>query len=109
MEYEFVYDERLGIRLPYLYAEWETYARETQAEILFEWEAIRGTIPERIEELENEINEKQARLGQEEDFATSCQLNSEISELASIINDLWIWFRTRQTIEMTDEKNGTNE
>ncbi len=99
MAYEFVYDERLGIRLPRLQYEWERYSRETQARILFEWEAIRGTIPDRIKELEKRINEKQERLQQEEDFAVSCQLNHEISELASVINDLWIWFRMRQTLK----------
>lgn len=99
MAYEFVYDERLGIRLPRLQYEWERYSRETQVRILFEWEAIRGTIPDRIKELEKRINEKQERLQQEEDFAVSCQLNHEISELASVINDLWIWFRMRQTLK----------
>lgn len=100
MTYEFVYDKRLGIRLPYLEHEWEAYSRETQEHILLEWENVRGTIPDRIKEIEDEINRKQAKLGQEESFADSCNLNREIGELASIINDLWIWFRIRQTIEV---------
>lgn len=102
MTYEFVYDERLGICLPHLKYEWEMYSRETQARILFEWETIRGTILDRINELEALINEKQEKLGREEDFTVSCHLNHEISELASVINDLWIWFRTRQTIELNE-------
>ena len=31
-------------------------------------------------------------------FIRSCELNSEIGELASIINDLWIWDRTNEEI-----------
>jgi len=94
----FVYDERLGIRLPRLEHEWDTYSKETQALILAEWEKIRGTIPDRIQELEALIVEKQKQLEQEEDFSVSCQLNDEISELASIINDLSIWYRTQPAI-----------
>lgn len=102
MSYEFIYDERLGIRLPRLQQEWETYTEKTQERILLEWENIRGTIPDRIKEIENLINEKQEQLGREESFAASCKLNTEISELASVINDLWIWFRTRQNITTND-------
>lgn len=98
MSYEFIYDKRLGIRLPRVHREWETYSKNTQECILFEWEKIRGTIPDRIKEIEVLINEKQEKLGYEESFTASCELNSEISELASVINDLWIWFRTRQNI-----------
>lgn len=101
MSYEFIYDERLGICLPRIHGEWDAYSEEMQARILFEWEKIRGTIPDRIKEIEALINEKQEKLGHEENFAASCELNTEISELASIINDLWIWFRTRQRIAVT--------
>ena len=53
-------------------------------------------IPDRIKVLENSINIKQAQLSNESDFERSCQLNGEIADLASIINDLWLWFRTNQ-------------
>lgn len=94
----FIYDPKLKIRLPKLNKDWDLYSIPIQNNILAEWEKIRGGIPDRIAELENEINRKQADLNHEEDFLLSCQLNEEISNLASMINDLWIWFRMTQTI-----------
>ncbi|WP_042354800.1 hypothetical protein [Bacillus rubiinfantis] len=98
MEEHFSYDNRLGIYIPVLKLDWDEYSKEIQEEILLYWENIRGAIPDRIIELENEINQKQAQLNDENDFSRSCQLNSEIAELASIINDLWLWYRANQTI-----------
>ncbi len=98
MTYTFTNDGRLGIKLPLLEQSWNNYTKETQESILAEWETIRGKIPDRIKYLENEINDRQSQLYQEEDFERSCELNSEISELASIINDLWIWYRTNNHI-----------
>lgn len=97
MDY-FIYNERLGIELPKLDNEWKRYNSYTQQLILAHWEKVRGTIPDRIVELEHVINKKQAALNIEEDFAESCRLNSQISELASIINDLWIWYRTSEDV-----------
>ncbi|MEH7226433.1 hypothetical protein V7112_21685 [Bacillus sp. JJ1566] len=94
----FHFDERLGILLPYLEKEWEEYKEETQQYILLQWEEIRGHIPDRIAEIETVINEKQDHLGNELNFERSCELNNEISECASIINDLWIWYRMNQGI-----------
>lgn len=98
MEQYFIYDERLGILLPKLEKDWEDYSEAEQQAILLRWETIRGTIPDRIAELEKIISKKQDELSEESDFARSCQLNSEIAELASVINDLWIWYRLNQTI-----------
>lgn len=98
MKEHFSFDQRLGIFLPDMTEEWDDYSKDTQQEILFNWEQIRGSIPDRIFELENEINHKQAQLSDENIFARSCQLNSEIAELASIINDLWLWYRANQTL-----------
>lgn len=98
---EFVYDGRLGIYVPDLPREWESYSEEDRAEMLYQWEQIRGTIPDRIKHLESRIMEKQERLNREDDFAVSCSLNSEIAELASMINDLHLWYRIDQ--EMTDK------
>ena len=98
MEEHFSFDQRLGILLPDLKADWEDYSLETQQAVLLQWETIRGSIPDRIAELEKFINQKQAELSNEGNFLRSCQLNSEISELASIINDLWIWYRADQTV-----------
>jgi hypothetical protein len=94
----FSFDMRLGICLPNLEIEWEEHSEETQQKILLQWEQIRGHIPDRIIEIEEIINQKQAELSDENDFPRSCLLNSEIAELASIINDLWIWYRANQTL-----------
>lgn len=90
----FVYDYRLGILLPKLDKPFENYDKSTQEEIWLKWEQIRGTIPDRIKELEKQINDKQTQLGEEANFDITCKLNTEIAELASIINDLWIWYRS---------------
>lgn len=90
----FQYDEKLGIHVPNFDENWALYNEEKKEEILFEWEKIRGMIPERIKELEKIINYKQKQLENEGDFEKSCQLNEEIAEIASAINDLWLWFRT---------------
>lgn len=84
----FLLDRRLGILLPNLDKEWDQYNKDIQQAILVKWEIIRGQIPDRIKDLETIINMKQATLDVEEDFRYSCQLNSEIAELASIINEL---------------------
>lgn len=98
MAEHFSFNQRLGIHLPNLTDEWDEYSIETQHGILFQWEQVRGAIPDRIFELEDKINQKQAQLSNESDFPRSCELNSEIAELASIINDLWIWYRTDQSV-----------
>ncbi len=99
MKKYFTYDQRLKIHMPCLSEEWSGYPPHIQEAILLEWERVRGTIPERIGEIEEEIEELQSSLGQEEDFEESCRLNSEISERASQINDLWIWYRTTPEIQ----------
>ncbi|UCZ52277.1 hypothetical protein LGQ02_15710 [Bacillus shivajii] len=98
MSVTFVYDKRLGISIPHMACEWETINKAEQEAILAEWEKSRGDIPDRVKELEDEINHLQQRLYDENDFVMSCKLNDEISELASTINDLWIWYRTGATI-----------
>ncbi|MBA4537962.1 hypothetical protein H1Z61_12675 [Bacillus aquiflavi] len=94
----FSYDERLGISIPILEKEWEEYSKETRQLILLYWEKIRGKIPDRIAILEKWINSKQEKLNDESDFERCCELNHDIAELASIINDLWIWYRINQDI-----------
>ncbi|MCL6570167.1 MAG: hypothetical protein K6T88_00595 [Bacillus sp. (in: Bacteria)] len=92
----FSFDHRLGIPLPDSGLVWNEHSIEKQHEILFQWERIRGAIPDRIFELENQINQKQALLSNESDFPYSCHLNTEIAGLASIINDLLLWYRANQ-------------
>ncbi|MNI05098.1 hypothetical protein D3C73_580420 [compost metagenome] len=96
----FQYDERLGIELPVLEHEWESYSPEERSELLLAWEQIRGTIPDRIYKLEAVIIRKQNQLNHEDDFPVSCQLNSEIAELAGTINELNLWFRVNQELEV---------
>jgi hypothetical protein len=97
--YTFAYNERLEIELPELDLEWEEYNQAERSDILLNWEQIRGTIPDRIFQLERVIIRKQAQLDHEDDFRTACLLNSEIAELASTINDLHLWFRVHQDLE----------
>lgn len=99
----FQYDKRLGISIPALNREWLEYTADERQVIMHKWEMIRGKIPDRIQELETHINEKQGALNNEEDFDRSCRLNTGISELASVINDLWLWFRTVPDV-YTNEK-----
>ena len=98
MKEHFSFDQRLGILIPDLTKEWDEYNKELRENILFNWEQIRGSIPDRIADLENQINQKQTQLSDESNFKRSCQLNTEIAELASIINDLWLWYRANQTL-----------
>ena len=96
--YKFSLDNRLGIYLPVLQLEWDEYPEEERAAILDCWEQVRGRIPQRIMELEGIINDKQSQLNNEDNFKTACQLNSDIAETASCINDLHLYFRINQDI-----------
>lgn len=98
MDHYFIFNERLGIATPHIIEDWDEISVYTQQGILLKWEMIRGRIPDRIADLENSIRSKQNQLDNEENFKISCMLNSEIAELASIINDLWLWYRTNQDI-----------
>ncbi|UQZ82827.1 hypothetical protein SK3146_01987 [Paenibacillus konkukensis] len=98
MTWTFLQDERLGIPLPHLEKEWEEYSDRERAEILLRWEEIRGTIPDQVKRLEKIIIRKQGQLDVEDNFKISCQLNSEIAELAGTINELHLWFRVNQDI-----------
>jgi hypothetical protein len=94
----FIYDERLGINIPDLQRNWDDIHVEDQQHLLLHWEKIRGSIPDRIKELEKIIDEKQTQLSKENDFEVSCRLNTEIAQNASIINDLWLWYRANQGV-----------
>ncbi|WP_409289774.1 hypothetical protein [Peribacillus sp. SCS-37] len=94
MEEYFLFNERLGIPLPRI----GLASLALQGGMMLKWEQIRGGIPDRIRELEGQITLKQDCLFRETDFERSCILNTEISELASIINDLWIWFRNEDAL-----------
>ncbi|WP_409297237.1 hypothetical protein V1498_05045 [Peribacillus sp. SCS-26] len=94
MEEYFLFNERLGIPVP----RHGLASLELPGEVMLKWEQIRGGIPDRIRELEGQIVMKQKCLFRETDFDRSCILNTEISELASVINDLWLWFRDEDAL-----------
>ncbi|MBM7692888.1 hypothetical protein JOC77_002319 [Peribacillus deserti] len=93
MKNSFIFDSRLGIRIPDPQKARETCSREEMEDLLFQWELIKGAVPDRIKEIEMQIHVKQEQLSREPDFEISCRLNTEISELASIINNLWLCYR----------------
>lgn len=97
--YRFDWNERLRIRIPVLESEWEQLESFEQLAIVEEWELIRGTIPDRIMEFEQLINQLQVQLFEEDNFEQSCILNYDIADYASRINDLHIWYRIDQQLE----------
>lgn len=99
MEDQFSYDDRLGIWLPHLTQDWQRYDVAQRQAIVAAWELVRGGIPERIIQFERLINEKQGLVFEVEDFETCCQLNLQIADYASRINDLHIWYRINQDVE----------
>lgn len=98
MNIDFIYDSRLGLSIPRINEHWDELEQDTQERIVSKWESIRGTIPDRVKTIEKEINLVHKALTEEENFERSCELNLEMAELASIINDLWIWFRMNPSI-----------
>jgi hypothetical protein len=102
LEDYFSLDTRLGIPIPSPQKDLDHYCEKTQHAILLYWEGIRGRIPDRISLIEEEITNKLTEMSNEHDFKRTCHLNNEIAELASIINDLWIWYRKHEPI--TDRK-----
>jgi hypothetical protein len=89
--FRFVYDQRLGIELPQQDREWWEYSLQAQAEMIERWEAIKARIPDRIKELEKQIDEKHHEISREDDWERVCQLYEEYFAIASVINDLNIW------------------
>ncbi|WP_219836051.1 hypothetical protein [Paenibacillus sp. R14(2021)] len=99
MNHYFTWNDRLGISLPTIEREWEAFSEAERTYIVTQWEDIRGSIPDRVIAFERVINAKQAQLFEEEDFERSCDINLDIAEFASRINDLHIWYRMNQEIE----------
>ncbi|KHF39298.1 hypothetical protein [Halalkalibacter okhensis] len=97
----FKYDSRLGLPLPTIHGSWDELDKGNQEQALSKWETIRGTIPDRVKDIEHQIELVHDQLTSEEDFERSCELNLEMAELASIINDLWIWFRITPALSST--------
>lgn len=100
MNYRFEYDERLGIKLPHLMQEWEDMHAEERQAMIMEWEQIKAKIPDRIMELEKQIEVRQEKVAKENDWDTIVILYGEIYSLASVINDLHIWSRVNQDFDV---------
>ncbi|MGB8956305.1 MAG: hypothetical protein WCC10_13110 [Tumebacillaceae bacterium] len=101
--YEFVFNERLGIRTPALHQEWVTYTTAEQEAMIAEWERIAARIPDRIKELEADIESTQLEAAGEDDWDRFCELYEEIFRIASIINDLNIWAKNDPQMITPDE------
>ncbi len=86
--FRFVHNERLGIRVPVLDREWYAFSQAEQEAMILEWESIRARIPDRIFELEAQINDLQARASEEDDWDLVCELYVQLYGIASVINDL---------------------
>jgi len=95
--YCFIADHRLGINIPVFQKAWEGYSEKEQEEIIQLWERERAKIPDRIKKIEQEISEKQ-NVMLHLSFEAYCELHKKIVDMASIINDLNIWYRTEGTI-----------
>lgn len=92
-------DERLGIEVPALEKPWAAYTREEREAILEKWERIRGTIPDRIKELEAKIETLQAQLHAADREEEIDRLWAAVCDYASRINDLNNWYRAQPDVE----------
>ncbi|MBS2970005.1 radical SAM protein [Metabacillus sp. KIGAM252] len=90
---DFIFDNRLGINVPSDFP-----SNKKRSIPMAEWEKERGKIPDRIAELEGLIRAKQRLMDNEENFETACIYNSDIAGLASVINDLWLWYRAAEPL-----------
>ncbi len=85
MNVEFIYDSRLDLSLPHINVRWTELEQDTQEHILSKWETIRGTIPDRVKTIEQEINMVHAALTEEENFERSCELNLKWPSLHQLL------------------------
>lgn len=97
-KYKFVFDPKLGIKIPHFQIDWEHFTQDEQTEIISLWEQERAKIPERIKQLEQEIHDLHRSM-EDMDFAQYCEMHKEVISLASAINDLNIWYRTEAEID----------
>lgn len=92
-DYEFRYIERLGIKIPFFNRDWDELDKQTQLEVIRQWETERAKIPDRIKDIENEIIRLQDKMFEIE-FEEYYEIHKDIVDMSSAINDLNIWFRT---------------
>ncbi|WP_335872217.1 hypothetical protein [Bacillus sp. 2205SS5-2] len=101
----FPYHHQLEINLPNEEIMLSNFTLAEQQGILEFWEKCRGRIPDKMNEFEVDINQKQEELNNEMDFEKSCLLNEEIASLASKVNDLWLWYRTQPFISLRKDQD----
>ena len=92
-QYEFIFDKRLGIKIPSLKKEWDDYTELEQLEIIHLWELERAKIPDKVKNMENKIENLQDLIF-DIDFDDYLKIHEQIVDLSSAINDLNIWYRT---------------
>lgn len=97
-KYRFQYNDRLKIELPTFYVEWEELSTKEQYEVIRRWEQTRAQIPDLIKEFERMVQERELQLQIEDDNPTFIQLSKEITDYASRIIDLNLWFRTDEEV-----------
>lgn len=97
-QYEFKFNERMGIQIPLVYVDWEELPLSDREDIITRWESIRGQIPDRILELDRLVEALQLKVNQEENWEEVCKLFHQISTIASTINELNIWYRKQQEV-----------
>ncbi|QPC47225.1 hypothetical protein [Mangrovibacillus cuniculi] len=95
MEKYFVYDQRLDLHVPLKTIPWEKLSNDETKAIEVFWETERGKIPTKIKSLDQKMERIQEYLSKEESFKKACEWNDALSNLASIVNDLWLWYRIR--------------
>ncbi|MDB5085407.1 MAG: radical protein, partial [Bacilli bacterium] len=96
--FQFQFDERLGIELLIVYEDWDAIPKKVREQIIFHWEDIRGRIPDRIKTLDHQLEEIQQTINQEQNWERICDYFTESHTIATIINELNIWYRTQQEV-----------
>ncbi|WP_135552868.1 hypothetical protein [Paenibacillus cymbidii] len=100
MRPSFVFDPILQIEVPNLQLDWTSASDSDRAEAASYWESARDAIFARMQDLEQAIRSKQAELARSEEFAFTCQLVQEISDVAGRLLKLSQWFYWNDTEEI---------
>ncbi|MBA4544174.1 MULTISPECIES: hypothetical protein [Thermoactinomyces] len=90
--FEFRYDQRLGIKRPFLHQEYEALSKELQDEFELKCQEICSQIPERVKMLEREYMQKFNDLKEMDDETSFLRLTEEMNELSRRICDLNILY-----------------
>lgn len=102
-EFEFVYDEEIGIEKPILYVPLERLSQSDRSILFHKIEQISGQIPERIRELEEQYEQMynaytQQEPANDEQFYDNMEA---INALSRKIGELNIWYLRMQGKHLT--------